>query len=137
MADTFQCTVVTPSAAVLDRPVKYASVPAWDGLIGIAPGRAALLVKLGDGPLRLDFEEGGSRWFFLGGGFAQMKGSDLSLLTEEAIPAEDIVAADAEQSLRQAAKVEAVKDDQVAARDRRVNRARAMVHLAQRVDGRI
>ena len=137
MANTFQCTVVTPSAAVLDQPVTYASVPAWDGLIGIAPGRAALLVKLGDGPLRLDFEEGGSRWFFLGRGFAQMKGNQLSLLTEEAIPAENIVAADAEQSLRDAAEVTAVKDDEVAAKDRRINRARAMVHLAERGGGRI
>lgn len=137
MANTFQCTVVTPSAAVLDQPVKYASVPAWDGLIGIAPGRAALLVKLGDGPLRLDFEEGGSRWFFLGRGFAQMKGNELSLLTEEAIPAEDIVAADAEQSLRDAAAVTAVKDDEVAAKNRRINRARAMVRLAERGGGRI
>lgn len=137
MANTFQCTVVTPSAAVLDQPVKYASVPAWDGLIGIAPGRAALLVKLGDGPLRLDFEEGGSRWFFLGRGFAQMKGNELSLLTEEAIPAENIVAADAEQSLRDAAEVTAVKDDEVAAKDRRINRARAMVRLAERGGGRI
>jgi len=137
VANTFQCTVVTPSAAVLDQPVKYASVPAWDGLIGIAPGRAALLVKLGDGPLRLDFEEGGSRWFFLGRGFAQMKGNELSLLTEEAIPAEDIVAADAEQSLRDAAAVTAVKDDEVAAKNRRINRARAMVRLAERGGGRI
>ena len=70
MAETLQCTLVTPSAQLLDEEITYASVPAWDGLIGIAPMRAPLLIKLEDGPLRLDFTQGGSRWFFVGGGFA-------------------------------------------------------------------
>ena len=82
MPATFQCTIVTPQQPVLDKMVTYASIPAWDGQIGLAPKRAALLAKLGDGPLRLTDAHGNSSWFFLTGGFAQMKENRLTLLTE-------------------------------------------------------
>ncbi len=39
---TFRCKVVTPTASLLDEPVAYASVPAWDGLFGVLPGRAPI-----------------------------------------------------------------------------------------------
>lgn len=137
MAQTLQCILVTPNEQLLDQPVTYASIPAWDGLVGIAPSRAPLLVKLGDGPLRLDFEQGGSRWFFLAGGFAQMKQNQLSLLTEEAIPVENIVPADAEQALQQALTTTATNADQVTEKQRHITRARAMIHLAAQLGGRI
>ena len=133
----FHCTLVTPHRQVLDESALYASIPAWDGLVGIAPGRAALLVKLGDGPLRLDFSEGGSRWFFLGGGFAQMKGNHLSLLTDEAIAAEDIVRAEAEAALEKSKDTKATTLEQVADRQRQLNRVRVMLHLVETLDHKI
>ena len=110
MAGTFQCTLVTPEQQLLDDPVLYASIPAHDGQIGLAPGRAPLLVQLGDGALRLDFEEGGARWFFIGGGFAQMKDNRLSIVADEAVPAEQIVKTKAEEDMAEAQKVEARHD---------------------------
>ena len=86
----FQCTVITPEQELLDQKVSYASIPAWDGLLGVATQRAPLLVKLGDGPLRLDTEDGKSQLYFIGGGFAQMQNNTLSLLAAEAIAAGDI-----------------------------------------------
>ena len=137
MAETLQCTLVTPSAQLLDEEITYASVPAWDGLIGIAPMRAPLLIKLEDGPLRLDFTQGGSRWFFVGGGFAQMQGNHLSLLTSEAVPGEDIVLRDAEGMLQEATGLEAVSDEDVLRKHRQVTRARALIGLAQRLGNKI
>ncbi len=68
MADTFRCSLVTPERQVLDETVTYAHSrlsgrSAWMHL------RAPLLAKLGDGILRLEFVEGGTRWFFLAGGW--------------------------------------------------------------------
>ena len=131
MADAFQCTLVTPEAQLLDEQVVYASIPAWDGLMGIAPQRAPLMAKLGDGVLRLDFAKGGSRSYFVGGGFAQMKDNRLTLLAGEAVAVTDIVGQDAQTALTQAQTMTATTDDQVAQKHRRVERAKTLLHLVE------
>ncbi len=133
MADSFNCTVVTPERQVLDSAVTYASVPAWDGLTGVAPQRAPMLVKLGDGPLRLDFAAGGSRWFFVGGGFAQVKDNRLTLLTHETIPAEEIVRQDTQAALKEAEARVALTDDEVARKQRAVQRNKLMLELLEHI----
>lgn len=136
MAQTFQCMIVTPQRQVLDQRVAYASVPAWDGLVGVAPQRAPLLIRLGDGPLRLDppdDDQERSLWFFVGGGFAQMKDNRLTILADEAIPAEEISAEAARAALAAAGGV-AVADDEVQQRDRDLNRARHMLHVVEQAE---
>ncbi|HXE52474.1 MAG TPA: ATP synthase F1 subunit epsilon, partial [Tepidisphaeraceae bacterium] len=86
----FQCVVVTPEAQTLDAQATQAIVPAWDGQIGILAGRAPLLMKLGLGSLRIDLAGGQSRRFFIDGGIAQMKDNRLTILTNEAVPTEEI-----------------------------------------------
>jgi F-type H+-transporting ATPase subunit epsilon len=86
----FQCVIVTPEQQALDESATQAIVPAWDGQIGILTGRAPLLVKLGLGSLRVDLAGGRSRTFVIDGGIAQMKDNRLTILTNEATPAEDI-----------------------------------------------
>ena len=129
MLDTFNCTLVTPQKQILDEQVVYASIPARDGLIGAAPNRAALLVALGNGPLRLDDQQGNSRWFFVGGGFAQMKENRLMLLTDEAVAAGDLDRQQVEEGFQSARTNQAVGDDAVDRRDRELGRARAMNRL--------
>ena len=102
MAKTFRCTIVTPAASILDEDVTYASFPAWDGQMGMMPGRSPLLSKLGVGSLRLDLPAGGSRWFLLDSGFAQVQEGSLTLLTERATPAEELSLQQAEQELTEA-----------------------------------
>jgi len=136
VADSFQCTVVTPEQQVFDDQVKYASIPAWDGLIGLAPSRAPLLAKLGDGALRLDLAGGGSRWFFLAGGYAQMKNNRLTLLTNEALEATEVQAAEAEASLKEAQARVALTDEQVDTKLREVNRARTLKRIVNLADSK-
>ncbi len=64
-------------------------MPAFDGLVGILHQRAPLLAKLGTGILRLD-TTAGVQQFLVIGGYAQMKGEELTILTTEAIPAAQI-----------------------------------------------
>ncbi|MAE62875.1 MAG: ATP synthase F1 subunit epsilon [Phycisphaeraceae bacterium] len=130
MPNTLQCSLVTPQRSVLDEEVAYASIPAWDGQIGIAPMRAPLLVKLGDGLLRLDLPGGASRWFFVGGGFAQVKDNRLTLLTDEAKAADDVDAAEAQAALDAAMALETPTTDQVEQKQRRIGRARSLQRLA-------
>ncbi|MBL8762479.1 MAG: F0F1 ATP synthase subunit epsilon [Phycisphaerae bacterium] len=104
MAKSFRCRLVTPTASVFDETVSYASIPAWDGLFGVLPGRAPILARMGAGELRVDFPDsskgqGGSRSYFVEGGFVQMAGEQLTVLAERATPVEQLSAADAQKEL--------------------------------------
>jgi len=129
VANNIQCTVVTPERSLLNEPVEYASIPAWDGQIGIADLRAPLLAKLGDGVLRLDYAGGKSRSFFVGGGFAQVKDNRLSLLTTEAVEDSEIKADEVRASLKEAEARVALTDEQVARKRREIERAKTMLDL--------
>ena len=134
---SFTCAIVTPSDAVLDTPATYASFEAWDGQQGVATGASAFLTKLGTGVVTVQSEGGASRVFVLDGGFAQMDGKRLTLLTEKAMEGSGIDAAAAERELSDAnAKVLAGGDgsmslDQRAALERAQRLARAKIAAAQ------
>lgn len=126
----FHCTIVTPEAQVFEADVDYVNMPAHDGQIGLAPQRAPLLVKLGDGPLRID-QSGKTDWFFVAGGFAQMNDNNLTLLTDKATPASDLDFDEAKAMLAESNARVAVTDEEVDARDRTQNQARQMMAIAQ------
>src|SRR5439155_1110249 len=48
-----QCVVVTPERAVVDEEADFVALPLYDGEIGILPGRAPLVGRLGYGELRI------------------------------------------------------------------------------------
>jgi F-type H+-transporting ATPase subunit epsilon len=126
----FQCTVVTPEQQAFDASITQAILPAHDGLMGILTDRAPLLVRLGAGPLRLDVAGGRSQYYFVDGGVAQMKDNRLTIVTGEAIGADqiDFEAARAEYADATAAKA----SDENSAKDRehRLQRARAKQAMA-------
>jgi F-type H+-transporting ATPase subunit epsilon len=104
-AKTFQCRLITPAAQLLDAPVTYASVPAWDGLFGVLPGRAPIVAKLGTGELRLELADagkGGGKSFLVEDGFVQMVNDKLTVLAARAVPVESIDAASASAELAEA-----------------------------------
>src|SRR6186713_1092189 len=87
---SFHIVIVTPEQQVLDETVTQAILPAHDGQIGILTDRAPLLVKLGQGALQIDLAAGQSRKMYVEGGLAQMKENVLTILTQVAIPVEEI-----------------------------------------------
>lgn len=104
---TFRCRMVTPTEKLVDDAVVYASIPAWDGLMGVLAGRAPFLGRLGLGELRLTFAGSGSsapgtRSFLVDGGFLKMADNALTIVAERAFPAETISEIDAEAELREA-----------------------------------
>ena len=93
---TLNCTVVTPERAILDEAAEFVVVPAHDGEIGILPGHARLLAKLGVGVLRVT-SGGKTREMFVEGGFVQVADDRVTVLTDTAtgLDAVDVAAADA------------------------------------------
>lgn len=141
---TFHCKLITREAVLLDQPAHAAVVPAWDGSFGVLPGRAPMVARLGTGALRLDFPDqpnakdpgagkGGSRSYFLDGGFVQMVDNALTILTEQAVPAESLQLADAEAELAEAeARItEGMDREQIDAIHRDKERARVKVRIAR------
>src|SRR5690349_446873 len=97
---SFQVVVVTPEQQMLEETASQVILPAHDGQIGIRTDRAPLLVKLGQGRMQLDAAQGGkSRAYYVEGGIAQMKDNKLTVLTQVAMPAEDIRAETARAEL--------------------------------------
>lgn len=103
--NTIRCRLVTPDAELLNEQVTYASVPAWDGLIGFQHGGEHLVSRLGLGKLRLDFpaESGsGSREYLINDGFLEMGDNELVILAQRAFPAEEIIESEARAELAEA-----------------------------------
>src|SRR3954468_19135772 len=92
MAAPFKASLITPEAIVLETTVTGAQVPVFDGLIGILNHRAPLLAKMGTGVLRLDAEGKGVQRYMVSGGYVQMKGDELTILTTEAVPTSKVTA---------------------------------------------
>src|ERR1043165_2688346 len=84
-----QCVVVTPERAVLDEHVDFVALPMYDGELGVAPGRAAPIGRLGTGELRTK-KAGVTKRYFVDGGFAQVRDNVVTVLTERALKAEEI-----------------------------------------------
>jgi F-type H+-transporting ATPase subunit epsilon len=131
MADnTLQLVLVTPETTLLDEPVQALRFPLFDGQAGILPGRAPLVGRLGYGELRVTGSDGETRSFYVDGGFVQVKGPVVSLLTNRAIPVDEIDAAEAKALLEKSRAIVAKGDAEIAAKERDQERARRMLKLA-------
>src|SRR5262245_26283556 len=84
-----QCVVVTPERVVLDEAVDFGALPLYDGELGVLPGRAPMIGRLGFGELRTVKGKDTKR-FFIDGGFVQVRGSIVTVLTARAVPAADL-----------------------------------------------
>jgi F-type H+-transporting ATPase subunit epsilon len=123
-----QCVVVTPERAVLDEPCDFVVLPLYDGELGILPDRAPLIGRLGHGELRLRSDNRVKR-FYVDGGFAQVRGNVVSVLTQRAIAGEQIDTAKANEALAAAF----TPGTSTAAKDK--DRARAQLRVARRAAG--
>lgn len=119
--------------------VAYAAVPAWDGSMGILPGRGAILARLGVGELRLEFADtdkskGGTASYYVEGGVVKMSDNKLTILAEKAMPVEELSASAADAELKAAAIAPAVGSPMVVAEKRAADqeRARAKKRLAKK-----
>jgi F-type H+-transporting ATPase subunit epsilon len=130
---TVQCVVVTPEKAVLDAQVDFVALPMFDGEVGILPGRAPLIGRLGPGELRIKRGDKTDR-FYVDGGFAQVRADVVTVLTPKAVSAEKIDAHAAKQLLDTAKGVTTTPEAQLA-QQKTQDRARAQLHIAARAHG--
>ncbi|MGE3809900.1 MAG: ATP synthase F1 subunit epsilon [Gemmataceae bacterium] len=127
---TVRCVVVTPERAVLDDKVDFVALPMYDGELGVLPGRAPLIGRLGYGELRI--KKGDEvRRFFVDSGFVQVRDNVVTVLTARALKASDINRAAAEETL--VASLAAATPEEHQAKVRAQERARAQLRMSERV----
>lgn len=130
-ATEIRLVLVTPETTLLDQNVRSVQLPLFDGSMGILPGRAPVVGRLGRGEVK--FEAGGSsKRFYIDGGFLQIKGSIVTLLTNKAIEADKIDAAAAQRALEAAQAMPATTEEQYAAKAAADDAARQMLRMTGR-----
>ena len=126
-----ECIVVTPEETVLQTPAQFVALPLFDGEIGIAPGRAPLIGRLGHGEMRI--REGTKTLrYYVDGGFVEVNGDMVSVLTNRAVKAEDLDPEVAEAELEAARKKPANTTELMGIRDRAVAQSRGQLRVARR-----
>ncbi len=86
---SLRVVVVTPERAVLDEPADMVVLPMFDGERGVLAGHAPFVGQLGPGELRIKSGTTVKR-FFIDGGFAQVTGAVVNVLTARAIPSDKL-----------------------------------------------
>jgi F-type H+-transporting ATPase subunit epsilon len=129
--DTLRCVVVTPETTLLDEAADFVALPLYDGEIGIAPAHTPLIGRLGYGEMRLKVG-GETRRYYVDGGFVQVTGNLVSVLTSRAIASSSLDAAAADVALKTAQGRASNTPELMAIRDRMTNQARAQLRAAQR-----
>ncbi len=127
-----QLVLVTPEQTLLDEPVTAVRLPLFDGLAGLRPGRAPMVGRLGTGELRFDAVGGGTRSYYVDGGFVQVKGTVVSVLTNRAVPSNEIDRAEADKLLDEARSMPAATDEAYDEKKRAEDRARQLQAIAAR-----
>ena len=123
------CIVVTPEATVRESPAQFVALPLFDGEIGIAPGHSPMIGRLGYGELRIS-EGNRTDRYYVDGGFVQVTGNVISVLTNRAIPAGQLDAHAAAVQLETVRGRAANTPELLAIRDRALLQARAQLRMA-------
>lgn len=130
-ATQLRLVLVTPETTLLDEPVTSLVFPLFDGQMGVLPGRAPLVGRLGAGELKIE-SGSGARRYFIDGGFVQVKGGVVSVLTHSAVPADEIDVAAAQRALDAATQEVPTTEQGLAAKHHAQERARRMIALRRR-----
>jgi F-type H+-transporting ATPase subunit epsilon len=125
------CIVVTPEQTALEQKAEFVALPLYDGEIGIAHNHSPLIGRLGYGEMRIK-SGGTTSSYYVDGGFVQVAGNVVSVLTNRAVPAKNLDAAAAEKQLAAATQKPASTPELMAIRDRAVAQARAQLQTARR-----
>ncbi len=124
-------SVVTPEATLLETPAQFVALPLYDGELGVLPGRSPFIGRLGYGELRV-VEGEKTRRYYLDGGFVQVANNVVSILTNNAVPAENLDATAAADELAAARVRPANTPELLEIRQRAQLQARAKIRVAER-----
>jgi len=102
MANTIKLEIVTPQATVYSEDVDMVTLPGVEGQMGILPQHVRLMTQLVPGEMIVR-KDGQDRFLAVGEGLIEVTGDRVSIVTDMAVPAENIDEAKAEEARQRAA----------------------------------
>jgi F-type H+-transporting ATPase subunit epsilon len=101
MADTLQLQIVTPDSQALSEQVEMVTLPGAEGELGVYPHHVPLMTQLVPGEIIVR-KDGQDSFLAVGEGFVEITGDRVAVLTDMAIPSNQIDEAKAEEARRRA-----------------------------------
>jgi F-type H+-transporting ATPase subunit epsilon len=123
------CIVVTPERTELDAQCESLKLPMYDGELGILPGRAPMVGRLGFGLLKLQSATGEQSWY-VDGGFVQVTRDGVYVLTNRLLKPEQIDRKSAEEELQKATEMVANTPQTRSVKERALAQARGKLRIS-------
>jgi F-type H+-transporting ATPase subunit epsilon len=101
MADKLHFTLVSPERELMSQDVDQVDIPGTEGWMGIFANHAPLMTTLAPGMVKIR-DGSDEKRIFVRGGFAEISPSGLTVLAEEAMPAEELNAEKIAQAIKDA-----------------------------------
>ena len=133
MPETLKLQIVTPEAVVFSEDVHMVTLPAVEGEMGIYPQHVRLITQVVPGEIIVT-KDGQERYLAVGGGLVEVTATQVSIVTDMAIPAENIdeaKAADA-RARAEARLREKISDEEVASVNASLVRSLAQLQVRKR-----
>ena len=101
MANTIKLEIATPDAIVYSNEVDMVTLPGVEGEMGILPHHIRLMTQLLPGEMIVR-KDGRENFLAVGEGLIEISGNSVSIVTDMAVPADNIDEAKVEQARQQA-----------------------------------
>ena len=133
MAATLKLEIVTPDAVVYSEDVHMVTLPAIEGQIGIYPMHIPLLTQIVPGEI-IVIKEGRESFLAVGEGVVEITAHRVAIVTDMAVPAENIDEAKAEEARQRAAARlrDKISDEEVATVNASLARSIAQLKVKRR-----
>ena len=129
-----RCLIVTPESTILDARAQFVRLPLFDGQRGVGRGHAPFIGRLGAGEVRLVGGPGVAadavRSVFVDGGFVEVGQDAVTVITQRAVSADRLDAGKARAELERLRTARATGDEEIAARMKAEESARAQLRAA-------
>ncbi len=126
------CTVVTPDKTVTEQEASFVAIPLYDGEYGVLPGHSPMVGRLGAGELRIKSPSGTTESYFVAGGFVEVLGDEISLMTAHACLTEDIDPVEVQQEMDEILAKPVKTTEHAKLREETVAACRAQLRLAKK-----
>ena len=100
MAEKIAFELVSPDRLLVSEAVDMVVIPGTEGDFGVLYGHQPLVALVRPGILEIENEGAPTRRIFVSGGFAEVTNDRCAVLTEDAVPVEDLKRADLEQRIK-------------------------------------
>lgn len=132
MAEKLHVDIVTVEGRRFKGDADFLVAPGSEGELGVLPHHIPLLTALAPGSVKVR-NDGEERYFFVSGGFLDVRPDQVTVLADAAERAEDIDEARAEESRRRAESLlqQKLSDTDQAAASAALARAEARLRLAE------